>query len=204
MPIPKVVLIGGCPGAGKTTLGRALAARLDYVSLTIDALQTAAKALTTPESHPGLHVMNQPNFVEYFTDSPPEKLIADAQTQHEAIWPAVERTIRNHASWNTPIVIDGWHLHPEWTQALQLTNVSAHWIVVERSVLEDRERQNTDFFGRSDRPEQMLDRFLSRSVWYNDSVAARAESFGGSVLHQDGTRSVDELCRQVQAQFASE
>ena len=43
----KVILIGGPPGAGKTTLGRAVAARLGVVSLTIDDLFLAAKAITT-------------------------------------------------------------------------------------------------------------------------------------------------------------
>jgi Zeta toxin len=43
---PKVILVGGCPGAGKTTLGRAIAARLGYASLTIDDLLGAARAIT--------------------------------------------------------------------------------------------------------------------------------------------------------------
>ncbi len=55
----KVFLIGGAPGAGKTTLGSALAARLGITSLSIDDLKTAALAITTPETHPKLHVMRK-------------------------------------------------------------------------------------------------------------------------------------------------
>ena len=114
--------------------------------------------------------MNKPNYTEYFTNSPVEKLIADATLQHEAIWPAVERTIRNHATWGTPIVIDGWHLRPEWTQSLNLEEVSAHWLVIEPDVLEARERKNVDFVSMSDDPQQMLHRFVARSLWYNDLI----------------------------------
>ncbi len=199
---PKVILIGGCPGAGKTTLGRALAARLDYASLTVDDLLNATRAITTPQSHPGLHVMNRPNTIEYFTHSPVEQLISDAKLQHQALWPAVERTIRNHATWGTPIVIDGWHLHPEWTQALNLDNVSAHWIVIDRDVLEERERQNTEFLGGSDNPEQMLQRFLARSLWYNALIEANANS-SIPVLRQDGARTVTDLCCEVESRFAA-
>ena len=199
---PKVILIGGCPGAGKTTLGRALAARLDYASLTVDDLLNATQAMTTPESHPGLHVMNQPNYTEYFTHAPVEQLIADAKLQHEALWPAVERTIRNHATWGTPIVIDGWHLLPERTLALDLDNVSAHWIVIDRDTLEERERRNTEFLGGSDNPEQMLQRFLARSLWYNEYIEAQANS-SVSVLRQDGARTVTDLCCEVESQVIS-
>ena len=200
---PKVILIGGCPGAGKTTLGRAVAAQLDYASLTIDDLLGAARAITTEDSHPGLHVMNRPNYTEYFTNSPVEKLIRDATLQHRAIWPAVERTIRNHATWGTPIVIDGWHLRPEWTNSLQLETVSAHWLVIDTEVLEARERKNEDFLSNSKNPKQMLDRFLARSLWHNDLIATQAKSHKEPILRQDGTQAVADLCRRVEAQFTA-
>ncbi|HIF73207.1 MAG TPA: hypothetical protein EYQ61_11720 [Dehalococcoidia bacterium] len=88
MATPAVGLIGGAPGAGKTTLGRALGSRLEGISHTIDDLAVAAKAITTPETHPGLHVMTRAvtgmNSVDYFTASSVDKLIADATLQHEA------------------------------------------------------------------------------------------------------------------------
>jgi 2-phosphoglycerate kinase len=203
MPRPKVILIGGCPGAGKTTLGRALAARLEFASLTADDLLNAAKAVTSEISHPGLHVMNKPNFAEYFTNTSVDQLIRDAELQHAAIWPAVERTIRNHASWGTPIVIDGWHFRPDWIQALNLEAVSAHWLVIEPSVLEAREQKNVEFFGSSANPQQMLSRFLGRSLWWIQLVESHAIAIGHQVLRQDGTKSVDDLCREIEAHLAS-
>ena len=201
MTKPKVILIGGCSGAGKTTLGRALAARWDYASLAIDDLGIAVKAVTSPETHPGLHVMNKPNYLHYFTHSPVEKLIADADLQHQAIWPAVESTIRNHASWGMPIVIDGWHMRPEWTESLGLENVSSHWIVIEPKVLEARERQNVEFLSGSDNPEQMLKRFLARCLWSNDLLLDQAISHDCHVLRQDGTQTVSDLIRQVESRI---
>lgn len=103
----KVFLIGGAPGAGKTTLGSALAARLGFTSLSIDDLLTAAQAVTTPESHPRLHFMRNKPYLEYFTNSSVEQLKADATLQHEAAWPLVKRVIRKHARGGSAIVIDG-------------------------------------------------------------------------------------------------
>ena len=119
-------------------MGRALAARLDATSLSIDDLLTAAKAVTTARSHPGLHVMSVLNHIEYFTTRSVDQLKADATVQHEATWPAIEKVIRNHATWGSPIVIDGWALRPKRVAELDLGNVTSLWLVAEASVLEER------------------------------------------------------------------
>jgi 2-phosphoglycerate kinase len=194
----KVILIGGAPGAGKTTLGRNLAIKAGVTSLTIDDLMIATRAVTTKETHPGLHIMSTGDPVGYFTENNSEQLIADAKVQHEATWPAVEKVIRSHAAdWGSPIVIDGWAIHPSWVAQLGLNNVTSYWLHVKREVLEQRERKNTDFFGQSSDPERMFQNFLGRSYWYNDLVREEADSFGLPILEQDGTVTVEELCAKV-------
>lgn len=192
-----VVLIGGAPGAGKTTLSRALAARLDAVSQTADNLQYAATAVTSPETHPGLHSMTRAvtgvDSVEYFTAGPVERLIADANSQHEAVWPAIRSVIRKHTRDGPSIVIDGWYMRPEWVKALDLDAVTSFWLVTDPNVLAERERSK-DFFQRSSDPERMLKNFLGRSFWYNDLIKQEAGKLGMTLLHQDGTKSVDALC----------
>ena len=192
-----VLLIGGAPGVGKTTLGRALAARVDATSLTVDDLLTAVKAVTTPNSHPGLHVMTAVDTVEYFTTTPVDQLRNDAVTQHEATWPAIVRVIRKRATWGPSIVIDGWALQPAKVAKLGLDNVRAFWLVADAEVLETRERRNVEFFGRSSNPERMLQNFLGRSLWHNDLIEKQATALGLSVIRQDGHTSVETLCAAV-------
>lgn len=191
--LPAVLLVGGPPGAGKTTLGRALAAKIDGTSLTVDDLLTAAQAVTTPESHPGLHVMAHRDSIEYFTTRSVAQLIDDAESQHEATWPAIEAVIRKRARWGPRVVIDGWALRPDKVAALGLEHVKSLWLVVDPKVLEERERANADYFGRSSDPERMLQNFLGRSLWHNDLIQREADRLGLAVLRQDGRASVDAL-----------
>lgn len=189
-----VILIGGPPGAGKTTLGTAVAQRLAITSLSIDDLVTAVQAVTTPTTHPGLHLMWQTSSAEYFTYSSIAQLTADATKQHQACWPFIKKVIRKHALGGRPIVIDGWQIRPKTVVALGLENVYSGWIVPDPAVLERRERNNFAWFQESPEPERMLANFLTRSLWHNETIREQALQTKSLILSQAGDSSVDELC----------
>ena len=65
------------------------------------------------------------------------------------------------------------------------------------SVLEDRERNNLGWMRDSADPDQMLENFLARSLWYNDLIKNEASRLGMNILTQTGTTSVDEHCNMV-------
>jgi len=192
----KVFLIGGAPGAGKSTLGAALAARLGITSLSIDDLTTAAQAITTHESHPHLHVLRKVPSLEYFTNSSLEQLIADATLLHKAVWPMVEKVVRKHATSGSPIVIDGWYMRPSWVAQLKLKNVWSGWIVASPEVLKEREKK-ISWYQESTNPDQMLENFLGRSLWFNDLIREQAIKHHLTILLQPGDKSVEQLCNMV-------
>ena len=156
----------------------------------------AAQGVTTPETHPGLHVMKKVPSLEYFTNSSVDQLRSDATLQHEATWPLVEAVVRFHAKWESAIVIDGWHLRPSSVAQLKLNNVWSGWIVASATVIEERERKNK-WWAHSPDPERMRENFLARSLWYNDLIKQQATELRMNILPQVGETSVDELCEMV-------
>jgi len=195
---PRVFLIGGATGVGKTTLGCALAARIGVSSVTIDDLMTVARTVTSPELHPGLYLFHGMSYVDYFTNGTLTQFQHDAERQHAAVWPFVKKLILKHFDWTTvPLVLDGWHLRPHRVVELDRDVVDASWLIIEPAVLIERERQNTEFASQSPSPEKMFQNFVERSLWFNDLVRAEAEECGLNVLHQDGRSTVDDLCEVV-------
>jgi len=200
--IPEVIVIGGAPGAGKSTLGAALAERLGRLSVSMDDIYVATQAITTPESHPWLHCMRRVPSHVYFTESTTDQLIADAAAQHAALLPAILAVIRFHIVNGPPIVMDGWFITPADLHALASPAVHGVWLVTTDQVLLERERKGASFYSKSSDPERMLTNFLARSLWHNNRLRKFAADLGHPVLEQDGTLSPEALCDLVQADLA--
>mgnify|MGYP001816827187 CR=1 FL=1 len=189
---PAVVLIGGAPGAGKTTLARAVAERLGWLALPGDALVTAMRGVTERATHPALHVAGRGRHVEYFTNGPPEKLVDDAIRLQAEAWPGFERVISFHSRFGPSATVDSWTFTPGNVAGLELDNAVAVWIVIDRAELEKREQPQPGYVDPSPDPERRRSNFLHRSLWCNGYMEREAKLHGMPVLYQDGTHSVSE------------
>ena len=197
----KVVLIGGAPVSGKTSVARALAARMRYCCLSTDDAVQAIRAVTTPQSHPDIHPMAGQDYREYYISRSVDELIADSERQHRATWPAVEELVRVHAMWTSPAVIEGWALRPEWVAELDVPNVASVWLVAEERTLEARIRKAEFHRGASDE-EAMIRNFLARTIWYNDRIREAASRLAMPIIapppHADVERVAEEALSLIQ------
>lgn len=138
-----------------------------------------------------------PDAATYFTGTEPDTMVTHAVAQHRALWPAVERIVRKRVRNNVPAVIDGWHLMPDLIAGADFGRTRAVWIDVDAQVLREREMAVWDFYATSPDPEQMFERFLSRSLMWNDRMRSAAIEFGFHVVRQDGSRPVEDLVGEV-------
>jgi 2-phosphoglycerate kinase len=136
----RVLIIGGPPMAGKTTLGRRLAARLRWRLISGDDLSLAARGVTRPETHPALHAMNGIDYREYYPRYSVEELIQHMRDDHEALWEGMRKVIFAHSTWAGPAVVEGWQFYPGQIVGKKLANVRSIWLNPDRETLESRIR----------------------------------------------------------------
>lgn len=194
---PQVVLIGGAPGAGKTTLATAVAAELGWRWTPGDDLATAMRGVTSPETHPALHVAAGGRHVEYFTAGPPEKLVADARALQDQAWPGFALLARFHAKYGPSLVTESWTFSPGNVAALEHDRVHGVWIVIDPAILDEREQPPPGYVDPSDDPVRRRANFMHRSLWCNRFVEEEATRLGLPVVHQNGSKSVTDLVAAV-------
>lgn len=172
---PKVILVGGAPNTGKTTISRLIASQLNYACLSTDDLLKAITSVTTPESHPNLHFMAGWATQEYYVQHTANQLILHTIERFKTFHIAIENVIRSHVLRQSPIVIEGFGLWPEEIKNLSLPNVGMVWLVADDALLNKRTRSNKPFYEGASDEERMIQNYVGRSIWYNSKVIEAVE-----------------------------
>jgi 2-phosphoglycerate kinase len=185
--------------SGKTTLACKLAVYLEHCCLSTDDVGTAIRAVSTPLTHPGLHVMQGEDYRDYYVNRSLDELLADAERQHEAVWPAVEQIIRAHATWGAPAIIEGWDLQPQRVAQLNLPGIQSLWLAVDEADVERRVRRDTDFLKGAADVEKLIRHFVDRSIKADRQIRHGARVLKMPILELAGGISIDESVRGAMA-----
>jgi hypothetical protein len=112
--------------------------------------------------------MGNRDFREYYIESNLNDLIRDINRQHEALWPALLALFRNHSTWASSAIIEGWALRPEYIARLS-GDISGLFLFADAALIKARIRSSDFSRGASDE-EMMIQRYLERSLWYNARI----------------------------------
>jgi 2-phosphoglycerate kinase len=204
MAVPKVVLIGGPPFVGKSAAARCVAARYEYGCISTDDIARAVGAVTTVQTHPGLHTVNATDYREYFTVTSVDALIDHAKRSHEIIWPAMEKIVRTHSTWGDPLVMEGYALWPERVMTADFAETGALWITCDDQLLEVRIRSQTDFYRGASDEEALIANVLRRSSRYNELMIESAVECRATVISVGTGHSVDDVADLCVSALAEE
>lgn len=190
---PKVILLGGAPSTGKTTVSRLIASRLNYSCLSTDDLLKAITAVTTPESHPSLHFMSGWETQEYYVHHAADQLVSHNLERLKVFRTSIENVIKSHVLNESPIVIEGFGLWPEEIKNLNLPNIGMAWLIADEALLEKRTRNNKPFYEGASDEERMIRNYVGRSVWYNSEVMKATERLNIPSIKVSDELSAEEL-----------
>ncbi|MGH1428840.1 MAG: hypothetical protein ACRBEE_12925 [Arenicella sp.] len=167
---PNVILLGGAPNTGKTTVSRLIASRLNYACLSTDDLLRAITSVTTPKTHPDLHFMTDWATQEYYVNHSVDTLILHAVERFKTFRTAIDTVIKSHVSRGSPIVIEGFGLWPEEIKNLDLPDTGMAWLVADETLLDQRTRSIRPIYEGASDEERMIQNYVGRSVWFNSKV----------------------------------
>jgi len=160
----KVILIGGSPMSGKTTLALKLAAKYEYGCVSTDDIGEIVGTVAD------INPMKGFDYREYYVNKSIGDLINDTYRYHRSIWPSIKHLIEIHSNWSTPIIIEGWAIYPNLVKAIESENVKTIWLVSDSDVLEERLINKKDFYKGSSCEKAMVTNYLQRSIWHNEKI----------------------------------
>ena len=195
MNYPTVILIGGAPLIGKTAAARKLAVQLEYPCLATDDLADAVIAVTTAQSHPHLHLLEQKDHRKYFVKNTIARLVADAQYRNEGLWPAVNNVIAKHLESAAPVIIEGWHLLPAKIAQNPRPALASIWLIAEPALFEHRVQQQARTLGQYAPAAELIRKFIDRSTTINDQIQKTADFYDLPTVDVSPSATPDDLCR---------
>ena len=180
MKYSKVLYLGGAPMVGKTTIAHIIASRLQYGCISTDDIGAGIASVTEPSSHPKFHYMSNLDYREYYVARNTNELILDINNQHDAIWPALLALFKNHSTWDSKTIIEGWALRPSYISKMS-GDITGIFLLSDDSLIESRVRSSNFSNGASD-PETMIQRYIERSVWFNQLLKEQVAQHGLNAL----------------------
>ena len=195
MSLPKVIIIGGPPMVGKSTVARNIASRLEYGCISTDDIGLAIKTVTTADTHPRSHSMDGVDYREYYKQRTVNELLADGMGMHDEMWPGIEASIRAHADWSFPVVYEGWAMWPPNVARLlgEFESIGAVWLTASSDFLEERVRSTERFYRGASDEELLIQRYLPRNIEYNRLMLESIDEYGIESVDVIEFESVDDV-----------
>ena len=160
----KVILIGGSPMTGKTTLATNLAIRYKCNCISTDDI---GEILQTEND---INPMKGFDYREYYIRKSAEDLATEVLRYHCKIWRATKRLIKIHSTWSNPIIIEGWSLYPKLIKNIKNENIKCLWLIADENILKKRIIAKRSFYQGATNEVEMIFKYLQRSNWHNKKL----------------------------------
>lgn len=187
----KVILIGGSPMIGKSTISAILASRLLYPCISTDDIGEALQTISN------INPMQGKNYLDYYSDISKDELIRDITIYHNVLKPAISRLINIHSTWGNPIVMEGWALYPEHVSSINTNNVFSIWLVASGGLLEKRIHEKSSFYQNASNPESVIENYLYRSEWHNQTILNQCRTLNQNYLLVDNSSKAVDITEQI-------
>ncbi len=128
---------------------------------------------------------------EHYRTLTVEELIASVREHYARLWPRIEQLVAEGG--DAGLVLEGSALWPPEVARLTGGGVSAHWLRADEAVLRARIRTSGRYPEATPDGRYLMDKFLARSVRYQELLLAELAALGLEPLDAGDGRSVEGL-----------
>ena len=108
----RVILIGGMPTAGKSTIAAALAKHFDLPWISTDQIRTIMQSVASRADYPLLFDDDGMTVEEYFATFTNEQIAQNEFNQAKEVWAGIVAFIDENWDWHNGFVVEGVNITP--------------------------------------------------------------------------------------------
>lgn len=108
----RIILLGGAPTTGKSTIAQALAKYFDLPWISTDQIRNTMRITASRETHPNLFNPEGYDAERFLAEFSAEQIVAMELAQGEAAWAGIKAFIEEDYTWNDGFVIEGVNILP--------------------------------------------------------------------------------------------
>jgi 2-phosphoglycerate kinase len=108
----QIILVGGMPTAGKSTIAENLSRHLNLPWISTDQIGQIMRAVATREKHPKLFTWEDYDGFQYLNNYTADEIADNEFAKAEAVWPGIRKLIKEDYTWNNGFIIEGCDIQP--------------------------------------------------------------------------------------------
>jgi hypothetical protein len=202
-PFPNVYWIGGSPCSGKSSVADAIAARHCLGQYNCDEAYERHRTMTTADRFPVFYRLHVASAEDLWVLRSVEQQVAEEIQLYREEFPLILEDLEALFA-DGQMVAEGAALLPELIAGLGVHCERAVWIVPTEAFQREhyaRRAWRHDVVKDCSDPDRAWENWMARDAGFALAVAEQARSLGFKVLTTDGTRSIDDAVRLVEAHF---
>jgi len=181
----KVLLIGGSPMIGKSTVAKKISAMYELQNISTDDVGEILQTVVD------INPMKNLSYLDYYEKTELNTLIEDMGEYHKVISKAISKIIDIHSKWGGLIVIEGYAIYPNKSI---YDNVEAIWLIADEKLLTDRMQTSPSFANAS---ANAKNKYLERSLWHNDYILQECKKYNRKYIKVNGEESAEEIAKKI-------
>lgn len=181
----KIILLGGAPTTGKSTIAQALAKHFNLPWISTDQIRNTMRITASRDTYPNLFNPEGYDAERFLTEFSAEQIVDMEFRQSEAAWMGIRAFIQDDYTWNDGFVIEGVNILPQlvaedFTGRDDITaifvvdhdNERMRKVIYERGLWDDADKY----------PDSLKDKEVEWATLFSQRLEAEAQKHGFSLV----------------------
>ncbi|MEK7175666.1 MAG: hypothetical protein AAB693_02610 [Patescibacteria group bacterium] len=108
----KIILIGGAPTTGKSTMANLVAKHFNIPWISTDQIREIMRLVASRDKYPKLFSTGKYTAEEFLTKFSAKQIVTMEFEQSEEVWPGIRKFIKQNYTWKDGFVIEGVNILP--------------------------------------------------------------------------------------------